>query len=56
MTADAPQVLQKLLLHGPACLDEERAVDGFVRHLQILFAGVSALEPSRYLLVQPLTL
>ena len=49
-------MLQKLFLQGSACLDEERAVDGFVRHLHILCARVSSFEPSGYLLGRPLTL
>lgn len=41
-----PQVLQKLFLQGTARLDKERAVDGFVGHLQILFTRGSPFEPS----------
>lgn len=41
-----PVVRRKCSLRQPpACLDEQRAIDGLVRLLQILFARVDSLKP-----------
>ncbi len=44
--ARAPQMLQQLFLQGPAGLDEQRAIDRLVGHLEALIVRVGALQPS----------
>src|SRR5215469_12408260 len=52
--ASAPQVLEQLLLQGPAGLDKQRAVDRLVGHLMRLVVRVRALEPAGHLPWRPL--
>jgi hypothetical protein len=47
-------MLQQLFLQRPAGLDEQRAVNGLVRHLAGLILRIRALEPTSYLIGRPL--
>jgi hypothetical protein len=55
-TPGTAQVCKNFSLQGATRLDKERAVDGFVRHLQVLFNGARPFEPSCDLLRCPLML
>jgi hypothetical protein len=48
--APRPQVPQQLLFQRPAGLNEEAAVNGFVRHAQARVLGMLALQPDGNLL------
>src|SRR5258708_29072446 len=49
-----PEVLQELPLQHPSGLDEQAAIDRFVRHLIIRLFRMGALEPASDLLGRPL--
>src|SRR2546427_10948264 len=49
-------MLEKFLLQGTPRLDKERAIDGFMRQLQVPFPRVSLFKPSCDLFRRPLML
>jgi hypothetical protein len=52
--APGAQMRCQLLLEYPACLEEEAAIDRFMRYPHVWIARVLSPQPTRYLLRRPL--